>query len=113
VSVYNECDDCGAFFRPEYGEHACDPSALRTSLRNAEQERDTALVTAALWKRLAEELLATLPKCDDHPDRPATKAIKRGANRWCDECAPLDPDYPRAKAIRAIQAALVDGTGGR
>jgi hypothetical protein len=59
-------------------------------------------------------LVESLPKCDNHPDRPATRAWRRGAERWCDECA-LDPsrwrgsyaahEYPRAAPLRAILKA--------
>jgi hypothetical protein len=52
-----------------------------------------------------DALVAALPKCDTHPDRPATKAVKRGGGRWCDDCGPLDADYPRAAPLRAIQVA--------
>jgi len=32
------------------------------------------------------ELVESLPKCDVHPDRPATKAFDRGGKRYCDDC---------------------------
>lgn len=71
----------------------------------------------ATLRSLAEALVASLPKCDNHPDRPATKAVKRGSGRWCDECG--DPktwrgpyaahDYPRAAPLRALVAELAKG----
>lgn len=71
----------------------------------------------ATLRSLTEALIASLPKCDNHPDRPATKAVKRGGGRWCDECG--DPktwrgpyaahDYPRAAPLRALVAELAKG----
>ena len=62
-------------------------------------------------RRLTDALMALLPRCDRHPERPATKAWHRDCARWCDECGDADrasdgvecPEYPRAPAIRAIQ----------
>jgi len=62
---------------------------------------------------LVRELIDTLPKCDRHPDRPATRAWKRGSSRYCDECGTKDvplnsepPEYPRAEALRKLTKIL-------
>ena len=64
-------------------------------------------------RALTDALVASLPKCDAHSDRPATKSFGRGVNRFCDECGAPDaatfipappPDYPRASPLRAIFA---------
>jgi hypothetical protein len=55
-----------------------------------------------------DALVAALPKCDNHSDRPATKAACRGGPRLCDQCGAgggyyqETPDYPRAEPLRAI-----------
>lgn len=80
----------------EAAEEAID--ALRTY-------RDEQLAAHAETKRLAEAIIASLPKCDRHPDRPATKAYARGGTR-CDECGRDNaPDYQRAAPLRAWFAA--------
>lgn len=64
----------------------------------------------AAWK-LIEDLVASLPKCDRHTDRPATRAWNRGGERYCEECGTARewetgvPEYPLAAPIRAIEAA--------
>jgi hypothetical protein len=68
-----------------------------------------------------DALLSALPKCDYHPDRPATKSICRGADRFCDECGRdpkrwigpyAVPDLPRAAPLRAILAARTEKGSG-
>lgn len=67
-------------------------------------------------------LLASLPKCDITDvtgdddvhacGRAATRAFGRGGLRYCDEHGGKDrdggevPEYPRAKAVRAMQTLL-------
>jgi hypothetical protein len=58
-------------------------------------------------------LVESLPKCDVHIDRPATRAHERGGARYCDECGTRNPDmqnavpeYPRAVSLRAAVALL-------
>jgi hypothetical protein len=62
------------------------------------------------WRKLLEDVVESLPKCDDGCGRPATRAYRRGEGRWCDHCSglrsPTPPEYPRAKAVRAAMAAL-------
>jgi hypothetical protein len=37
-------------------------------------------------EEILRELVDTLPKCDTHPDRPATRSWGPGRSRYCDEC---------------------------
>ena len=63
------------------------------------------------WK-LLDDLVKSLPKCDRHPDRPATRAWVRGRSRYCDECGSATepahsvPEYPRAAPLRRALEAL-------
>lgn len=106
--------------------HCCDlwnkghrmgcPGAGNSSEEYQEIRRLDALVISlaaerdAAWK-LIEDLVASLPKCDRHTDRPATRAWNRGGERYCEECGTARewetgvPEYPRAAPIRAIEAA--------
>lgn len=107
------CEECGERY-PASADHGCQ--------RTIEKWRDLAL---GLESELAAErartdaLVASLPKCDECP-RPATKAVRRGEGRWCDEHGdparmngrrPFWPtlqeprDYPRAEPLRAIAKA--------
>jgi hypothetical protein len=61
----------------------------------------------------ADALVASLPICDywygeagrGVCGRPATRALGRGGERFCDEHGEGVPEYPRAEPIRAILAA--------
>ena len=78
---------------------------------------------AALQAELAREreilaaLVDSLPRCDEHRDRPATRARVRGGRRFCDECGTRDdgrgpvPEYPRAAPLRAFFGAATNRGG--
>lgn len=78
---------------------------------------------AALQTELARErailaaLMDSLPRCDEHRDRPATRARGRGGHRFCDECGTRDdgrgpvPEYPRAAPLRAFFGAASNRGG--
>ena len=93
---------------------ACEKSADLATYSATIYSRDARIaeLEVALDEEIArtDALVAALPKCDYHKDRPATKAWKRGDRRYCDECNPnsigqVAPDYPRAAPLRAILAA--------
>jgi hypothetical protein len=56
---------------------------------------------------VAGTLIRSLPKCDQC-EKPATRAWKRGAERWCDEHGQLSgvSEYPRARPLRALIRVL-------
>lgn len=60
------------------------------------------------------DLIESLPKCEKH-GRPATRALMRGSDRYCDECGAEDehhpevPEYPRAAPLRRAIALLKGG----
>jgi hypothetical protein len=92
----------------------------RKVIRLTPREMDRALELSrerySKLRDLVADLLATLPACDNHPDRPATRALRRGVERYCDECGSKYPDmlvpvpeYPRAQALRRL-VELVGGT---
>ncbi len=65
---------------------------------------EIALVMNQRAAHVLHKLVESLPRCGECR-KPATRAFKRGENRWCDEHAPAGcPDYPRAKALRDAQA---------
>jgi hypothetical protein len=57
-------------------------------------------------RQLRRALVVTLPRCDVHPLRAATRSRGRGGARLCDECradeAGIVPEYPRAEPLRMI-----------
>jgi hypothetical protein len=52
------------------------------------------------------DLVDALPRCDQHPDRPDTRAVVRGSTRYCDACGTGVPEYPRASPLRRAVALL-------
>jgi hypothetical protein len=70
-----------------------------------------AIARAEALEKALRSLVDTLPRCDQHPDRPATRAWVRGAGRYCDECGlkhepnPVH-EYPRAQPLRNAIALL-------
>jgi hypothetical protein len=84
---------------------------VRTEYHTFVQQRDEARIKATELGDILRDLVYTLPRCDNHPDRPATRAWVRGAGRYCDECGtkvgmlPVH-EYPRAAAVRKAQALL-------
>lgn len=68
---------------------------------------------------LVQALLDSMPPCTHLGcTRPATRAWARGQARFCDECAKnprfhgdMPPEYPRAAAMRALQAAIAVAKG--
>lgn len=65
---------------------------------------------------LVRDLLATLPACDDHPDRPATRQHECGYSWFCDECGLRGGDEPDvdelhyAPALRRLLALMARAT---
>ena len=86
-------------------------------LDGKQRESHTALcaeVSVVALKELLAATLAlieTLPRCSNHPERPATRAHTRGGDRYCDlpGCGterPFGlgdvPEYPRAAPLRVL-----------
>jgi hypothetical protein len=87
---------------------------VRTEYHVFIQQRDEARIKATELGDILRELVYMLPRCDNHPDRPATRAWVRGAGRYCDECGtkvgmlPVH-EYPRAAAVRKAVALIAKG----
>lgn len=110
--------------------------ALGVSRRDARARADESVARLSADLEAAEARLAalldSLPRCDYHRDRPATRAFARGEGRFCDACGAegvpkkkmVDgertrettwgeaPEYPRAAAVRAALAGRKPPAGG-
>jgi hypothetical protein len=71
-----------------------------------EMDRALELSRERTWELEAavRDLLATLPACDNHPDRPATQ-LGGTCDRCWDDCDPAG-DLPYAPAIRRLVALV-------
>ena len=74
--------------------------------RRAAGVRGDPVVQVAEVRMALRALVDALPRCGSC-SAPATRAWRRGEDRWCDEHAPEGcPEYPRAVPLRAALALL-------
>lgn len=56
-------------------------------------------------RAMGDAIVDALPRCEEHPDQPATRGRRAGGYRYCDECSGNVPEYPHAALVRAWQEA--------